>query len=79
MVVEGVNAMEGALELAQEKQVSIPVINFISNIIKKRISPTKMKGLVQLLKGTKEAEGARLVEAPESLDRSTRTGFTSML
>ncbi|WP_303045551.1 NAD(P)H-dependent glycerol-3-phosphate dehydrogenase [Turicimonas muris] len=52
MVVEGVNAMEGALELAQEKQVSIPVINFINNIIKKRISPTKMKGLVQLLKGT---------------------------
>lgn len=52
MVVEGLNALEGALELAKKKKVSIPVIDFIDDIIQKRIPPSQMKYLVQFLKET---------------------------
>lgn len=52
MVVEGLNALEGALELAHKNKVSIPVIEFIDGIIEKKIKPSDMRNLVQMLKET---------------------------
>lgn len=50
MVVEGLNAMQGALELADRKEVKIPVIRFINDLIQQKYAPSEIKNLVQMLK-----------------------------